>query len=338
MLVVYDELYTEHLAGIPHPERPDRVSTAARYLSEQGHLDERVPARRATVDEIACVHPRSYVERVRVEVERVMERGGVAYLSTGDTVIDSSSYDVACYAVGGGLVALDHAMDQRRAAFALVRPPGHHATPTRGMGFCVFNNAAIVARTFVDRTGKPALVVDYDYHHGNGTQDAAGDGLSYVSTHAYPDYPGTGAASENRYNVRGAVVNVPLPVGDYGTEAFVALWELTLRDLCARIRPGLLVVSAGYDFLAGDPVGDLGVGEDAAPALGRACRAASDEYCEGRTVFLLEGGYDPVALARCIDSTITAYEDGGTAGSSADPRSIPESEVALLRTIEGPWR
>ncbi len=225
MLVVYDELYTEHLAGIPHPERPERVSTVARYLRDAGHLDERVGARRATVDELTRVHPRAYVERVRNEVERVMEHGGVAYLSTGDTVIDASSYDVACYAAGGGLVALDHAMERKRAAFALVRPPGHHATPTRGMGFCVFNNAAIVARTFVERTGTPALVVDYDYHHGNGTQDAAGNGLSYLSTHAYPDYPGTGAASENRYDEGGAIVNVPLPIGAYGTEPFVAVWS-----------------------------------------------------------------------------------------------------------------
>ena len=174
MLIAYDEAVTTHLEGVPHPEQPDRVRVVAAELRRRGMLPEsgsadRVAARAATPDELARVHPEAYVALVR-QVCGMLSAGEVTDLPTGDTAVDATSYDAAAHAAGATLAALERVVDERRAAFALVRPPGHHAEPARGMGFCIFNHAAIAARTFAGEHGGGALVLDFDYHHGNGTQ------------------------------------------------------------------------------------------------------------------------------------------------------------------------
>lgn len=328
MLVAYDESLARHLSSAAHVERPDRVRVTAAELAARGLLDERIAPRPATFEEVALAHDRDYIERVKRECDRLPAHQ-VEMLSTGDTDIDRSSYDGALHAAGGTLAALERVTSESRSAFALVRPPGHHAEPARGMGFCLFNNAAIAARAYWLETGNGAIVADFDYHHGNGTQALVGRGLSYLSTHAMPAYPGSGYARDNRSDADGSLLNLPIAATGIATEAFVAIWARALRTLAERMRPGLLVVSAGYDFVAGDPVGDLRVAPSAARQLGRIVRDIAHEYCGGRALFVLEGGYDPAMVARCVADTIEGYGEG-TAVEPADPASIPPGTRVLL--------
>jgi acetoin utilization deacetylase AcuC-like enzyme len=331
MLVAYDETLTRHLATVPHFERPDRIRVVAAGLAQRGLLDERIDTRRATEAEVALVHAPAYVELVKRECER-LDVGEHEELTTGDTDIDATSYENALRATGGALVALEHVTASKRAAFALVRPPGHHAEPSRGMGFCVFNNAGIAARAFIAQTGQPVLMADFDYHHGNGNQSLVGGGLSYLSTHAMPAYPGTGSANDNRIAGGGTLVNVPLATRGIVTEAFVAIWISALRAVAKRMRPGLLVISAGYDYVAGDPVGNLGVDPSSAMQLGRLIREVADTYCDGRALFCLEGGYDPDVLTDCVAGTIVGYDDALPV-DSAEHGSIPPTQRAVLESV-----
>jgi acetoin utilization deacetylase AcuC-like enzyme len=201
------------------------------------------------------------------------------------------------------------------------------------MGFCVFNNVAIAARTFAQETGSRALVWDFDYHHGNGTQAASGGGVSFFGTHADPAYPGTGDPRDNRVGAGSALVNVPIDARGITTEGFVAIHTRALRALAERVQPGVIVVSAGYDVVAGDPVGDLGVDPSFARHMGRLVREIADTYCDGRALFVLEGGYDPQTLAGCVAETIIGFEEA----LEVDPtevQAIPARQRALVREVE----
>lgn len=286
-------------------------------MRNAGALSQPLFARDASEEEIARVHDRAYIELVERESTSLRVP---RYLSTGDAVIDAASYRVARRAAGGAITAVEACVGGREAIFALVRPPGHHAEPDRGMGFCLFNNVAIGARAYQAGGGGSVLIADFDYHHGNGTEAVARAGLSYCSTHAFPAYPGTGIRSYRRGEE--IVANVPLPASGISTETFVAVWQTLLPAVARAVRPTLLIVSAGFDYVAGDSVGDLGVGVEAAESVAATIRTVADEYCGGAVAYVLEGGYGIDAITDSI-SAIARVHDESITCAPADANAIP---------------
>jgi acetoin utilization deacetylase AcuC-like enzyme len=300
---VYDPLYLEHDTG-DHPESAQRMLATMALLEQCGLLGRlhRIAARDATPDELALVHDPRYVAGVR----RVAQQGG-GWVDP-DTVITPRSYDVAARVVGGTLAALDAVMaGDVDSAFCLVRPPGHHATPVQAMGFCLFNHVAIAAEYARRKHGLGRVaIVDFDVHHGNGTQDAFYEdgGVLYVSTHEYPFYPGTGRANEIGAGAgRGYNVNIPMPYGA-GDEAHHRAFAEIVLPMLRRFRPELILVSAGYDAHFADEIAGQRLSVDGYGALVSMVRESAGELCGGRLLVALEGGYHLVALPWCVRRTL----------------------------------
>jgi acetoin utilization deacetylase AcuC-like enzyme len=300
---VYDDIVLEHEMGT-HPENGSRMTSTMALLPESGLLDKltRIPMRAATRDELALVHDPRYVGAV----ERAAHDGGG--WADPDTLITPRSYDVAAQVVGGTLNALDAVVTgDVRSAYCLVRPPGHHATPVQAMGFCLFNHVAVAAAQARAKYGlERVAIIDFDVHHGNGTQDAFyGDaGVLYVSTHEYPFYPGTGAAEETgEADGRGFTVNVPMPHGSGDAEHARAFEEI-VAPAVRRFRPELVLVSAGFDAHFADDIALQQVSVDGYGRLVSIVRGLADELCDGRLLMAQEGGYHLVALPWCVRRSI----------------------------------
>ena len=295
--LVADPICKIHDAGWGHPETPSRYDAIFRAFCVSGLIEhlEKIPCRTALPTELLRVHTADYLALAQREIE-----GGVATLSTGDADVCPKSWAAALYAVGGCLNAVDAVLDGRvKNAFCLVRPPGHHATADRGMGFCVLNNAALAARYAQARGLKRVLIVDWDVHHGNGTQDLLWDEprATFVSTHQSPLYPGSGMRAER--GAHGQIVNIPLPPGTAGPAYREAFDSLAMPALRAA-APELILVSAGFDAHRDDPLAQLGLtAADFGWITGRLCEVA-EECCAGRLVSVLEGGYDLDALADSV--------------------------------------
>jgi acetoin utilization deacetylase AcuC-like enzyme len=310
--LLYDEMCLRHLSGNSgHPERPERLTAIRGGLQRAGLIEDtyRIAPRRATDDELALVHDRAYIGLVRRELTDVR---GYKELSTGDTLVSADSLDAALAAAGGVLNAVDAVMTGKvRNAFCAVRPPGHHAGPARGMGFCVFNNVAIAAR-YVQKTYgvQRVLIVDQDYHHGNGTQDSFFEDGSvfYFSTHHYGAYPGTGAASETgRGKGAGRVLNVPLLPGA-GDAQFLRAFETRLVPAARAFKPEFILISAGFDAMRSDTLGVFDVTPQGFAAIARVVVNLADELCRGRVVSVLEGGYRLDGLADSVAAHVRALQ------------------------------
>ena len=295
--------YREHLTGAGHPERPDRVRAIEDRLRADGLFAKArlIEPRAATDEEILRCHAADYLRIVKEDVAEGLDR-----VSTGDTPLSPRSLEVARLAAGGVIAAVDAVFaGEVRNAFAVVRPPGHHATPRKGMGFCLFDNVAIAARHAQWRHGaRRVLVADWDVHHGNGTQDIFFEDGSvlFFDTHQHPLYPGTGRADETgRGAGAGLTINCPFPAGA-GRKEIAGAFRDKLVPAAEAFKPDLVLVSAGFDSRVGDPLGGFRLTDDDFAELTGIVLEIAAEHCGGRLVSTLEGGYALDGLAAAAAS------------------------------------
>jgi len=299
--LIADPISKEHLTGPHHPERPERFDAALGALDGMDLM--RLPARLAIDDEIALCHTRKYIRTVEHEVML-----GFHDLSTGDTAISARSLDAALFAVGAALNAVDAVIDRKvQNAFCIARPPGHHATPDRGMGFCIFNTIAIAARYAQRKYGVDhVLIADWDVHHGNGTQDIfyCDGSVFFCSTHQSPWYPGTGPVEETGQD-RGVgwTMNCPFPAGA-GRNEILGAFQQMLLPAAARVKPELVLISAGFDSRLGDPLGHFRLDDTDFKDLTNVMLEMADQYAQGRLVSVMEGGYSLEGLAAAVRSHV----------------------------------
>jgi acetoin utilization deacetylase AcuC-like enzyme len=317
--------------GSAHPEHPGRL-TAIEAELERRRLWTSPDVTRGDVLAagpvdpllLGAVHHPAVLERARAAAQRVAEGGGgeAVYLDP-DTPLSRDSVDVALLAAGTAVAAVrEVASGAHGSALCLLRPPGHHATPATSMGFCIFNNVAVAARAAQRLHGLGrVLIVDWDVHHGNGTQDAFydDDSVTFFSIHRHPFYPGTGRETETGTGKGlGATVNVPLAFGT-PREQFVERFRAGLERAAERARPELVLISAGFDAHAADPVGNLGLASDDYGTLTRLVCDVADVYCDGRIVSCLEGGYDLTALGESVATHLEALVARSLRRSPATP-------------------
>ena len=304
-LFYYDPIFQEHWTG-NHPENPERLLRVVRHLQWTG-VDaccRRPDWKPVSAQRLGRLHSPEYAGRVKQFCDNYVGR------FEEDTVVSHRSYEVALYAAGAVCDAVERVVRADDPhAFCLVRPPGHHALSNAAMGFCLFNNIAIAARVAIDELGLDrVLIIDWDVHHGNGTQEMFWeDGqVGFFSIHRWPFFPGTGQASETGSGRGlGATVNLPVEFGTSRRE-YIESFETSLSHFANKIKPQLVMVSAGFDAHLDDPVGSLGLETEDFAKLTEIALQVAREYAGGRLVSVLEGGYDPNALTDCVDGHLNA--------------------------------
>src|SRR5436190_6197477 len=306
--VVVDAEYLKHAPGDFHPERPERIQVLLDFAAE---LDKQrfqlLPPRAATRAEIEACHGSDYISLVESTSQKNR------YALDGDTITCRDSFGVGLLAVGGLLRLLDSvATRESQNGFALVRPPGHHALRNQAMGFCLFNTIAIGAQ-YLKRAhaAKRVLIMDWDVHHGNGTQDAFYDDptVLFISTHQFPFYPGSGAVNEVGVAAgAGYTINVPLPAGCADAE-YLQVFQDIVVPAATKFQPEWILVSAGFDPHRRDPLGGMGVTEQGFGTMARSLLALANQFADGRIAFLLEGGYDLAGLRNSVAAVLAEMQD-----------------------------
>jgi acetoin utilization deacetylase AcuC-like enzyme len=305
--------FVNHDTGPGHPERPDRMRAIDKVLVHEVFnplVRAEAPLRDDVEEQILLAHPKDHLDRMKGAAEVVRQRGQSIHID-GDTVVSPGTWEAVIRAVGAGLEAVDHVMIGKEAnAFCQVRPPGHHAETDRAMGFCLFSNAAIAGLYARKKHGAERIaVIDFDVHHGNGTQDIfwSDKDLFYGSTHQMPLFPGTGALSETGV---GNVWNAPLREGDDG-EVFREAFSSRILQPLHNFGPDLVIISAGFDAHKRDPLGGLRLVEADYLWATEAVAKVAQSHCHGRIVSMLEGGYDLEALAKSVGVHVRTLMDVG---------------------------
>jgi acetoin utilization deacetylase AcuC-like enzyme len=305
--LLYDPAFLTHNTGVRHYENEQRLESVLKALAADEQLSgklNRLTPRPATEQDLLRCHDQEMIHAVQTHIEL----GGTRLDS--DTVVSPESYTVACLAAGAAITAVDAVMaGEGGRAFALIRPPGHHATPRKPMGFCLFNNAAIAARYAQAVHGiETVLIIDWDVHHGNGTQEIfwADDTVFYFSTHQSPHYPGTGARNETGDGAgMGFTLNIPLRAGTSANahrEAFLA----ALKTIESQIHPDLIIISAGFDSHRDDPLGNLLLEDSDFAEMTKDVLRLAETHARGRVISLLEGGYNLNLLGGSVRSHLNA--------------------------------
>lgn len=334
---VYDPIYLRHDPGY-HVESAQRLLSIIARL-EESQLTRRlklIRPRAAEFEELALVHTKQMI----AQVEAVSRMGGGAIDS--DTVMSPDSYEAALYAVGGVIRAAEEVMDGNvSSAFALVRPPGHHANANRSMGFCLFNNIAIAARFIMLKYClERVLIIDFDAHHGNGTQTTFNNDpqVCYISIHEFPFYPGTGNIEEKgEGEAVGTKINIPLPAG-CGDAEYLLASEQVIIPAVRRFKPQLILVSAGYDAHWSDQIALMQVSVSGFAQIVKIIKILADELCQGRVALALEGGYNLNALAASVKATFEALlgesEIKDPVGPTPHNYKVPDITPLLQRIKE----
>ena len=329
VLVICSDRFEQHIAPAGHPERPERASVMARvadrWSASGGRLTEPSPA---STEALCRVHSAAYVEALMATV-------GQNVRLDPDTYASPDSESVARLAAGAAVAAVDHVLEHNAVACAFVRPPGHHAEAKRAMGFCLYNNVAVAAADALDRGLDRVAIVDYDVHHGNGTQWIFYDDprVLYVSTHQYPFYPGTGSAEEvGMGKGRGFTVNIPLEAG--ATDADLDLvFRRAVVPILTAFDADVVLLSAGFDAHFNDPLGGMRVSTSGFGTLTRRLREVARQCSRGRMAIVTEGGYDLQALEECLEMTLSVSSEDTPLTEAAIAGDTPAGDASLSVVI-----